>query len=282
MRCSITSSAAGAAAALLLLALSAAPAGAMGALLSFERDGQPVKRQTVEQISAQVRPTTVKFFDPHHGKEKSYRCWPIKPLMDAMYGPGWEKSDHTEATMTASDGYASQAAAAKLTEEGGCLAFEDLDAGGGADWEPIGRKQASPGPFYLVWTHPEQSTENAYPWPWQLVSINLIRFEERYPEVVPHGAKPDSRPWRGYMTFRNQCMRCHSINREGGKIGPDLNAPQSVTAYRTKRWFKSYVKAPSKYRYTEMPDHPQLSDDDLDSLWAYFKLKSKQPEKDWK
>lgn len=275
MRCSIICSA------LLLLLLGATRAAAMGALLSFERDGQPVKKLTVEQISAQVRPVTVKFFDPHHGKEKAYRCWPIRPLMDAMYGPGWTSGDHSEAVLTATDGYASQSEAAKLSQDGGCLAFEDLDAGGG-NWEPIGRKQADPGPFYLVWTKPEQSTENAYPWPWQVMSIDLIRFEARYPEVVPHGAKEGTPAWRGYQTFRAQCMRCHSINREGGKIGPDLNAPQSVTRYRTKRWFKSYVKAPSKYRYTEMPDHPFLSDNDLDGLWAYFRLKAGQPEKDWK
>ncbi len=222
----------------------------------------------------------MKFFDPRYGKTKSYRCWPIKDVMAAAYGADWRKGPYTEAVLTALDGYASQEKGAKLDEEGGCLAFEDLDAGGGA-WEPVGRKQVSPAPYYLVWTKAEQSTENGYPWPYQLVSIDLIRFEDRYPQVVPRGAKPGSAEYRGFQLFQARCMRCHSINQEGGKIGPDLNAPQSVTSYRTEAWIKSYVKAPSKVRYTEMPDHQDLTDAQLDDLYRYFKLKATQPEKGW-
>ena len=273
MRCFTTSS--------LLLALLASGASAEVGLV-FQREGKEVRRATAAEISKAVTPVEIKFQDSFYdGRTKSYRCWPIKALMDAMYGPGWGRPPLTEVVTTAADGYASQSAAALLREDGGCLAFEDLDAGGGR-WEPIGRKQANPGPFFLVWTKPGQDTAHAYPWPYQLAEIDLISFEKRYPEVVPRGAKETSPEWRGYQVFRNRCMRCHSINREGGKIGPDLNAPQSVTAYRTQAWVKSYVKQPSKYRYTEMPDHPDLGDADLTALWRYFKLKSAQPEKDWK
>lgn len=257
-----------------------APAASAEVGLVFQRDGKEVRRATAVQISKKVPPVSLTIDDPHYGKRKTYRCWPIKAVMDAMYGPGWGRPPLTEAVLTAADGYASQSEAAKLREDGGCLAFEDLDAGDGR-WEPVGRKKADPGPFYLVWSKPEQSTANAYPWPWQLAEINLIAFEKRFPEVVPRGAKEGSAEWKGYQIFRAQCMRCHSINREGGKIGPDLNAPQSVTAYRTKEWTTGYIRQPSKWRYTEMPDHPNLSDDDLESLWRYFQLKATQPEKTW-
>lgn len=269
MRCSIAFS---------LLLILAAAARASELALVFERGGQELKRQTAEQLSAQIRPVDVKFFDPHHGKVKRYKCWPIKAVMDSAYGAGWGEAPFTEVVLTAADGYASQSSAAKLKEDGGCLAFADLDAEPGR-WEPVGRKQADPGPFYLVWTKEEQSTANAYPWPWQLASIDLVRFEDRYPEVVPRGAKEGSAEMRGYQLFRGQCMRCHSINQQGGKIGPDLNAPQSVTTYRAKSWIKSYVRQPSKYRYTEMPDHLHLSDQDLEDLYRYLKLKASQPEK---
>lgn len=247
--------------------------------LTFTKGGKTAAVFTPEALSAKVAPVDVSFFDPHHGRNKRYRCWPIKAVMDAAYGKAWDRTEYSEIVLTARDGYASQSAAGKLTQDGGCLAFADLDAGVG--WEPIGRKKADPGPYYLVWTKPEQSTENAYPWPWQLASIGLIRFEDRYPEVVARGAKAGSPEFKGFETFRSQCMRCHSINQQGGKIGPDLNAPKSVTSYRTKEWFASYVRAPSKYRYTEMPDHPHLTDADLSDLWAYFGLKAAQPEKTW-
>jgi mono/diheme cytochrome c family protein len=275
MRCFITCS---------LLILLALPARAEKLALVFEKAGTELKRQTADEISQVVPSTTVTFFNPHAGtagKVKSYRCWPIKALMDAMYGPKWGEPPYSEVVLTAADGYASQAKAATLHEDGGCLAFEDLDAGGGR-WEPVGRKNADPGPYFLIWTKAGQDPAHEYPWPWQLASINLIRFEDRYPEVLPKGAKEGSPEMRGYAIFRGQCMRCHSINQQGGKIGPDLNAPQSVTSYRTREWIKSYVRQPSKYRYTEMPDHTHLTDADLESIYRYFKLKATQPEKDWK
>ena len=33
---------------------------------------------------------------------------------------------------------------------------------------------------------------------------------------------------------------------------------------------KAYIRAPSQYRYTHMPDRRDLSDRDLDSLYRYF------------
>ena len=175
----------------LALVLAGAIAGAEPqASLSFQRSGQRVAELIGAQISTRVAPQTVTFFDPHAGKTKSYRCWPIKSLMDAMYGPGWDATEYSEAILTALDGYASVSVAAKLAEPGGCMAFEDLDVPG---WEPIGRRKANPGPYYLVWTGANQGTEHEYPWPWQLVSINLVKLEERYPEVLPRGAPPRAR-----------------------------------------------------------------------------------------
>src|SRR3989454_4838155 len=70
-----------------------------------------------------------------------------------------------------------------------------------------------------------------------------------------------------------------SLDSVGGKVGPDLSAPQSVASYRTRAWIKEYVRQPSKYRYTAMPDHTDLKDSDLDHVYEYLQLKSTQPEK---
>ena len=259
------------------LVLAAAVAGAEPqASLSFQRSGQRVAELSGAQITTKVASQTITFFDPHAGKTKSYRCWPIRSLMDAIYGSGWEATEYSEAILTALDGYASVSVAAKLAEPGGCLAFEDLDVPG---WEPIGRRKSNPGPYYLVWTGANQGTEHEYPWPWQLVSINLVKLEERYPEVLPRGAAPGSSAARGFAIFKGRCLRCHAINQQGGKVGPDLNAPQSVTSYRTKDWITAYVRQPSKYRYTAMPDHLDLKKSDLDDIYEYLLLKRAQPEK---
>jgi mono/diheme cytochrome c family protein len=259
---------------LLLAPLAGAFAGE--ATLTFKRGGEVVAALTVAELEKKTPPETVSCEDPFYAKKKTFRCFPIAKLMEAVYGAGWQKGKETEAALAAMDGYTSQASAAKLAEAGGCLAFADAEVPG---WELIGHKKVNPGPFYLFWAGPGQTTENAYPWPWQLASIDLIEFEKAYPEVPPRGAAAGSPPYKGYLLFRGRCMRCHSINQEGGKVGPDLNAPQSITAYRTKAWLKSWIKQPSKYRYSQMPDHLDLSDADLEDLYRYFKVKATQPEK---
>ncbi|MBI3549184.1 MAG: cytochrome c [Elusimicrobia bacterium] len=244
--------------------------------LTFNWSGKQVARFTKQELLAKVPPVKTTFLDPRYGKPKTYQCLPIAKVMDVAFGKDWANGAFSEAAFAALDGYVSVASAAKLTEDGGCLAIEDADVPG---WEPVGRKKVSPGPFYLAWSGPEQSTEKDYPWPYQLASITLMRFAERYPEVVPQGAAAGSPSMRGYETFKANCVRCHAINQQGGKIGPDLNAPQSITAYRPKDMIKKYVKKPSQFRYTEMPDHDFLTDAQLEDLYQYFLYKSKQPER---
>src|SRR5262249_49277540 len=142
----------------LAVVLAAASAGAEpSAVLSFQRSGKPVAELTGSQITTKVAPRGGTFFDPHMGKTKSDRCWPIQTLMDAIYGAGWDATEYTEAILTALDGYASVSAAAKLAEDGGCVAFEDVDVPG---WEPVGRRKSNPRPYYLVWTGANQGTEH--------------------------------------------------------------------------------------------------------------------------
>lgn len=60
------------------------------------------------------------------------------------------------------------------------------------------------------------------------------------------------------------------MNRQGGNIGPDLNAPRSIVTYRSPQMIKEFIKNPSKYRYTFMPDHPDFSEEDLDNILSYL------------
>jgi len=242
------------------------------ATLTFRRGGTTVATLSRTQLVEKVTPQTVGFFDPRYGKNKRYECLPIADVMTAVFGRDWLSSEFSEVEFTALDKYVSVASARKLNESGGCLAIGDADV---PAWEPVGRKGVNPGPFYLAWSGADQSTENDYPWPYQLVSIALIRFEDRYPEVALTSASTDSPAARGFALFKAHCVRCHAINRQGGKIGPDLNAPRSITSYRTADAIKAYVRKPSDFRYTEMPDFTFLTPGNLDDLYQYFLAKSR-------
>jgi len=235
--------------------------------LKFLKSGELVKELSLSELKDKLTIHKIKFLDLLYQKQKSYKAFTLQDVVKLGFGEGLNNPEFTDVAYQALDGYVSVSSISKLKETGGYIVYEDLDF---EDWEPISIKQVNPGPFYLVWTGKDQTTQNEYPWPWQLVSIDLIKFEDQYPAVFPKGASTDSAAYKGYEIFKGRCVRCHSMNQQGGKIGPDLNAPQSIVTYRSENMIKEFIKHPSKYRYSQMPDHPDLSDQDLNNIISYF------------
>ena len=253
-----------------ILLLAAAVAGAEPALEFRVADSSAVV-VSLATLRGKVKPHRVSFaseFANPPGKIKNYEAFTLRDLLDFAYGKRWLSPEYSHIAFTALDGYNAVGALTKAAEEGGFMAFRDLDVPSG--WEPVGGHKADPGPFFVLWTGITQTTANQYPWPWQVTAISLIRFEDQYPRPVPRGAQAGSPERRGYALFQGRCVRCHALNGEGGKVGPDLNEPMSVTAYRPKAMVKEFIRNPSKYRHTYMPDHLDLSERDLEDLWRYF------------
>ena len=241
--------------------------------LNFMISGKTVNKLTLKDLVDNIKVYDLEFYDPLYKKLKRYNGFTIQDVLTSGFNNQWKEKAYTEVSFTALDGYEAIAKISKMFENGGYITFEDRDVNG---WEPIGRKKAYPGPFYLVWIGENQIPKNEYPWPWQLVSINIMSFEEQYPSLPPTGVPEGSMVYNGFEIFKGRCIRCHSINRQGGKIGPDLNAPQNILSYRSARMVKEFIKNPSKYRYTNMPDHDDLSDNDLDSIVEYLWHKRKE------
>jgi len=236
--------------------------------LKFLTSGKAVDGITLDVMKSKLRTYKVELYDIEYKKDKRYSGFRVEDVLRLAYGDRLDNPDYTDIAFTALDGYESVSVLPKMKEEGGYIVFEDLDTG---HWEPVGREQANPGPFYLVWTGKTQTPENEYPWPWQIASINIMRFPDQYPHVFPAGARTDSAAYKGYEIFKGRCVRCHSMSQQGGKVGPDLNAPKSIVTYRPEYIIKEFIKHPSQYRYTQMPDHTDLTDEDLNNLIAYFR-----------
>jgi len=253
---------------LLISSVSVSQAGETPRQLSFKVSSGPSKTLLAVDIERLVGSETIKFFDPHHGKNKRYRGWELREVLRLAFGAELDRDDLSDAVFLALDGYASVATKEKLLEEGGYVVFEDLDMSEG--WEPIGRHGADPGPFYLVWTQADQNTSAGFPWPWQLASIALVTFEERFPKVVPENLSAAAPAYQGYQTFKKRCIRCHAINGQGGKVGPDLNEPQNVLEYRSASSVRAFIKDPSQFRHSRMPSHQDLDALALDNLLDYL------------
>ena len=240
--------------------------------LRFLRDGTIVKRVDREELERSCAVQTVAIQDPFYKATKSFRACPLRQVLELGFGPDALAKPDDEFFLRARDGYVKTVRAKLLAEDGAFLALADADHAQGADpgWQPIDRKQVDPGPYYLVWSKPEQRDANRYPWPYQLVAIEISSFVREYPHTIPSAAKPDSAAWRGFTIFRDECVSCHAINGEGGKIGPDLNVPRSIVEYRPVPQIKAYIRDPASFRYSNMPAHPHLTATDLDGLIAYF------------
>jgi mono/diheme cytochrome c family protein len=257
---------------LTLLFCTRASRAAPPAALEFRRDGQLVARLDLARIEAACPVRTVTIDDPYYGRRKAYRGCDLRPVLQAAFGaPIWQEKGR-DVVLRALDGYAKPTSTARLGEPGAFLAFADAEHAHGDDpgWQPIDRRGLDPGPFYLVWTGKDQQDPRRYPWPYQLASIELVDPAKEWPHTLPSSAPSDSAPWRGYAIFRRDCISCHSINGEGGKVGPDLNVPRSIVEYRPIQQIEDFIFDPTQFRYTSMPPHRYLKPQQLQDLIAYF------------
>ena len=240
--------------------------------LRFVRDGTVVRELDLDALKKQCKLAAVVIADPYYKKNKSYLAFPLKQVLALGFAESTADLAKENLFFEALDGYVKPADGARVVEEGGYLAFADADRTHGGDpaWEPIDRRGLDPGPYYVVWAKEGQTDARGYPWPFELAAIEIVHFDKKYPHTLPSAAPAGSAAWKGFDIFRTQCISCHAINGEGGKVGPDLNVPQSIVEYRPVAQVKAYIRDPKTFRYSTMPSHKDLSDAELDQLITYF------------
>ena len=241
--------------------------------LRFVRLGATVATLELPALRRLAAATEVAGLDPYYERPKRFQALPLEPLLTAVFGEEVAALRQRDFVLRARDGYAVPLPGARLLEGGAHLAFADAEVAG---WEPIGPQRANPGPFYLVWARPEQGSLATHPRPWQLASIEIVHGESLFPRAVPRGVATDSPAARGARLFRARCIACHAVNRDGGRVGPDLNVPQSIVEYRPAAQIRAYIREPRTFRYGNMPAHPDLSEAQLDELLGYFEVMKTQ------
>ena len=225
-------------------------------------------RWSLADIKQKVPVQHIKLFDPVYNSEKSFEGVSLLQLLKAAGYKQGQSAD--EVVLTASDGYAPSMPLEFLLDDQAVLVFAET---GKKDFEPVqqGKTILSPAPFYLVWKQ-GKAVEKTRPWPYQLVKLELVSFQQRYPKLYPTNAAQSSAAYQGFLLFKQSCISCHSINLQGGELGPELNAPKNVTEYWTDDHLKAFIPNASGYRYkSKMPTFPQLSSQDIDHLVAYLK-----------
>ncbi|MCB0569623.1 MAG: cytochrome c [Phaeodactylibacter sp.] len=206
-------------------------------------------------------------FGPGGQEAREYRAIALEKVLRSHYGGLLDgpTADSMVLSFICKDGYSPFLPLKQAMDAHGYLAFKAHNAPMGKDW-PDSLAEAYP-PFYLVWDVPRDSVSD-YPWPYGLERIQLVRQATAYSAAYPGS---DKRALEGFEVFRAKCLKCHSINKVGGSIGPEFNYPKNLTEYWDKADVKAFVRDPQSFRYnSEMKEHPSLSDEQFDAIWAYL------------
>ncbi|MCB9753236.1 MAG: cytochrome c [Myxococcales bacterium] len=272
-----------AALALALLALaSSAPAAGCGAgdpatdvigaeeSIAFVIPGAADVSLTRESMASRVPggPQLLTVYNKAYGRELQYRGYWLRDVMAAV---GLDPDGVDELLFHCADGYAPRLAADQLDALKLFLAIEQVGGEAGPRWDNIavGKETLSPGPYYVVGEQP--GSYDAFPWPFQVFKIEGLRVDDTAARMYPQGAPAESAITRGYAQFREHCVVCHSVNLQGGTLGPELNVPRNITEYRDDATLRAFILNPSSYRArSRMPPFSQLTPEQLDALMAYL------------
>jgi len=252
------------------LALSTSLAFGGASDLEIKLPGESKARKlTLKDIESKLKAVTVTIDDPVYKKKKTYYGF---ALLDVLKLAGLKDDGQgDEIVFTAKDGYAPNASFAMLRVHRAFLAFRERGKSGFEDVVQ-GKARISPAPYYVVWEEGSKLAESV-PWPYQLVKIELVNFYQKYNRMYPDGVNKNSSVMKGFLVFKNQCVRCHSVNLQGGELGPELNAPQNIAEYWAKDTLKRFIRDASSFRYkTKMPPFPHLRDQELDAVLDYLEF----------
>lgn len=253
-----------------------------GRSLRFVAEDQSVRVIELDALRSSCGEQTVVVEDPYYHREKRFIACPIRAVLEMGFDLDASTLARRSFLLRALDGYTKPAAGAVLLGEGGYIAFADAELSDPhaipfvPRFEPIDRRQVDPAPFYMVWTGVDADAAHEKPWPYQLATIEIASFERAFARAAPSGLPPDDPGWRGFERFVSECIACHSVNGQGGKVGPELNVPRSIVEYRDPQQLMAFIRDPESFRHTSMPSHLHLKQRDLEDLIAYFRAMSER------
>jgi cytochrome c2 len=207
--------------------------------------------------------------DPYFKKNKHYQVISLRYLLQ-KYLLLHNNMDTTSALLVFEcvDGYKPTIPLQLALEQDGFIAIKDEEAELNQYWTNEVKDKFTP--YYLVWTSSSSNLliEKELAWPYGLYKISLSYFSEEYAAVFP---KEHPEFVEGFNLFKSNCMKCHSINKVGGNLGPELNYPKNITEYWDKEDIWQFIQSPQSYRYnSKMPSMDKLARTDFEAIIGYI------------
>lgn len=183
--------------------------------------------------------------DPVYHKNKRFNALPLKDILEKYSSMKRMNASDLKVVFECEDGYKPEMPLEKLLSAKAYLAVSDADAPKGRAWEMLKKngQETKMEPFYVVYED-VSGDDISYKWPYNLVKIHFAPLHENDAALKPK----DESALAGYEIFKNRCQTCHAINKIGGKMGPELNYPKSVTQYWKTDDLKAFIQNPASYR----------------------------------
>lgn len=211
-------------------------------------------------------PVEVKY-DHYFKTAKKYKGFLLTALLDSIVATRHFDTSRALLVFDCSDGYKPVMDYSKLNSTAkGYIVYKDLDLGN--EIMPADSPHKKFEPYYLVWDDVKKEDES-FIWPFGINSIRLIPMDVEYKAIYPYD---EPTLIAGFNLFRNNCMKCHSLNKVGGSMAPEFNIPRNITEYWKEETIISFAKNPGAYRYnSRMPQMDKITDAEFKQIVAYLK-----------
>ena len=245
--------------------------------LAFSRHSQPIARLSLAELEQLTPRQAIEVHEPYEDGPARFAALSLERVLDAVYTPSWRSEE--ELLFSCLDGYQPTVPVARALTHRAWLALDRLDRPGFSirKRESGAIREIELAPFYLIWQNLEDAKirqEADYGWPYQLVGVDLIRRRDRFPRMTPPPGASDE-VLAGFAAFRIHCSKCHPLNGEGGRIGPELNHAASPALHRDPAWLRDWIEDPSRILpNARMPAlNPKLPDRarTVDEILAYLR-----------
>lgn len=220
---------------------------------------------SLDDLRGRLETREIEVINPDLGRPVRYLTFSLADVLKLM-----DASDAEDLVFHCLDGYESNTAAANVARFDLRLAYGEDGVPGQWSSIPTGKTMTNPAPFIVISANTSDS--KVFSWPFQMTRIEAVSFARKFPLTLPTGAAADSDVARGFAVFREQCLRCHSVNLQGGEVGPELNIPKNITEYRSTDFLRQWIRDPNQFRARARMPPTQLTAREIDEVIAYLQF----------